>query len=161
MNNYIKEKCKEDCEETTTENKADKPLISLQRDNKVKKTKKILNFWNLTFIRIFCKRDSTRFINKYKYGIESNISFEVKVSAYKLWWFLSFLNEIDFKFKANIRKLNLVRKLNRGRVRILRTDRRIRKIMINFQFKFYRDNYLEIHINKIKIPNPHNEVILT
>ena len=38
-NNYLREETKEECQEDTTENKADEPLTSLQRDGQSKKTK--------------------------------------------------------------------------------------------------------------------------
>ena len=39
-NNYLREETKEECQEDTTENKADKPLTSLQTDGQSKKDKR-------------------------------------------------------------------------------------------------------------------------
>ena len=39
-NNYLREETKEECQEDTTENKADKPLTSLQRDGQSKEDKR-------------------------------------------------------------------------------------------------------------------------
>ena len=38
-NNYLREETKDECHEDTTENKADEPLTSLQRDNQIKEDK--------------------------------------------------------------------------------------------------------------------------
>ena len=39
-NNYIREETKKDCQKETTQNKADKPLTSLQKVNQSKEDKK-------------------------------------------------------------------------------------------------------------------------
>ena len=47
---------------------------------KVKKTnKKIQLSWNLTFIGLFCKRDSTRFTTKYEFNTIKILKFKIKV----------------------------------------------------------------------------------
>ena len=68
-NNYLREETKEECQEDTTKNKADEPLTSLQRDGQSKedKRKKIQQSLSLTFIGLFCKRDSTRLTSKYEF----------------------------------------------------------------------------------------------
>ena len=56
------------CREETTQNKADKLLTSLQRDNQSRRQAKNIELsWNLTFTKLFCNRDSTRFTSKYKF----------------------------------------------------------------------------------------------
>ena len=64
----ISGKKKKKCREETTQNKADKLLTSLQRDNQSRRqAKKIELIWNLTFTKLFCNRDSTRFTSKYEF----------------------------------------------------------------------------------------------
>ena len=56
-NYYLKGENKKECQEETTQNKADKLLTSLQRDNKSRRqAKKIVLNWNLTFTKLFCNR---------------------------------------------------------------------------------------------------------
>ena len=65
---YIRKENKKECREETTQNKADKLLTSLQRDNQSRtQAKKIELSWNLTFTKLFCNRDSTRFTSKYEF----------------------------------------------------------------------------------------------
>ena len=66
-NYYLREESKKQCREETIQNKADKLLTSLQRDNQSRRqAKKIELSWNLTFTKLFCNRDSTRFTSKYE-----------------------------------------------------------------------------------------------
>ena len=65
-NYYLREESKKECREETAQNKADKLLTSLQRDNQSRRQEKRLS-WNLTFIKLFCNRDSTRFTGKYEF----------------------------------------------------------------------------------------------
>ena len=46
-NYYFREEIKTECQEETTQNKADKLLTSLQRDNQSKRQEKIELSWNL------------------------------------------------------------------------------------------------------------------
>ena len=65
-NYYLREESKKECREETVQNKADKLLTILQRDNQSRRqAKKIELSWNLTFTKLFCNRDSTRFTSKY------------------------------------------------------------------------------------------------
>ena len=59
-NYYFREDNKNECREETTQNKADKLLTSLQRDNQSRRqAKKIKLSWNLTFTKLFCNRLAT------------------------------------------------------------------------------------------------------
>ena len=67
-NYYFREENKKEFREETTQNKADKLQTSLQRDNQSRRqAKKIELSWNLTFVRLFCNRDWTKFTSKYKF----------------------------------------------------------------------------------------------
>ena len=66
-NYYFREENIKEYREETTQNIADKLLTSLQKDNQRRRqTKKIELSWNLTFTKLSCNRDSTRFPSKYK-----------------------------------------------------------------------------------------------
>ena len=66
-NYYFREENKKECREETTQNKTDKLLTSLQRDNQSRRyAKKIVLSWKPTFTKLFCNRDSTIFISKYE-----------------------------------------------------------------------------------------------
>ena len=52
--NYLREESKKECQEEIIQNKADKLLASLQRDNQVEDMEKIE--LNLTFTKLFCNR---------------------------------------------------------------------------------------------------------
>ena len=59
-NYYLRDESKKEYWEDTTQNKADKLLTSLQRDNQSKRqAKKIELSWDQTFTKLFCNRDST------------------------------------------------------------------------------------------------------
>ena len=67
-NYYFREESKKEYKEETTQNIADKLLTSLQRNNQSRRqAKKIELSWNLTFTKLFCNRDSTRFTSKYEF----------------------------------------------------------------------------------------------
>ena len=54
---YLRKESKKESREETTQNKADKLLASLQRDNQSRRqAKKIELSWNLTFTKLFCNR---------------------------------------------------------------------------------------------------------
>ena len=56
-NYYFRKESKKECQEETTQNKADKLLTSPQRDNQSRRqTKKIELSWNLTFMKLLCNR---------------------------------------------------------------------------------------------------------
>ena len=59
-NYYLKKESKKECREETTQNKAEKLLITPQRDNQSRRqAKKIELSWNLTFTKLFCNRLAT------------------------------------------------------------------------------------------------------
>ena len=67
-NYYLREDSKKECQKETIQNKADKLLASLQRDNQSRRqAKKIQSSWNFTIIKLFCNRNSTRFTSKYEF----------------------------------------------------------------------------------------------
>ena len=66
-NYYLREESKKECREETAQNKADKLLTSLQRDNQSRRQEKIKLSLNLTSTKLFCNRDSTRFPSKYEF----------------------------------------------------------------------------------------------
>ena len=56
-NYYLREENKKGCREETAQNKTDKLLTGLQRDNQSRRqAKKIELSWNLTFTKLFCNR---------------------------------------------------------------------------------------------------------
>ena len=67
-NNYLREENKEECQEDTTENKADEPLTSFQRDGQSKEDKQKDTIESKPEIYYaICKRNSTRFSSKYEF----------------------------------------------------------------------------------------------
>ena len=66
---YLREETKEESQEDTTENNADEPLNSLQRDSQSKedKTKYTVELKPYIHWEIYCKRDSTSFTSKYEF----------------------------------------------------------------------------------------------
>ena len=67
-NYYLRDESKKECREETTQNKTDKQLTTLQRDNQSRRqAKKIELSWNLTFTKLFCNRDSKRLTSKYEF----------------------------------------------------------------------------------------------
>ena len=55
-NYYLRKESKKECQEETTQNKADKLLTSLQRDNQSRKQEKNKVELKLTFTKLFCNR---------------------------------------------------------------------------------------------------------
>ena len=67
-NYYLREESKKECREETTQNKADKLLTCPQRDIQSRRQAKMIELsWNLTFMKLFYNRDSTRFTSKYEF----------------------------------------------------------------------------------------------
>ena len=74
FNYYFKEKNKIECREKTAQNIADKLLTNLQIDNQSRRhAKKIELSWNLTFTKLFCNRESTKFTIKYEFNHAKDI----------------------------------------------------------------------------------------
>ena len=55
-NYYLRKDSKKECQEETTQNKADKLLISLYRDNQSRRQEKNRIELKLTFTKLFCNR---------------------------------------------------------------------------------------------------------
>ena len=69
-NYYLREENRKECREETTQNKADKLLASLQRDNQSRSQAKMIELsWIPTFTKLFWNRDSTRFTSKYEFNM--------------------------------------------------------------------------------------------
>ena len=67
VNNYIREEIEEECKRNTTENIAEELLTIFQRHNKSNEViHKRCNRIENILIKLFCKKDIARFINKYK-----------------------------------------------------------------------------------------------